>query len=78
MKTLVCTVSINGQKYKIYSKTYIDIINVVEFLGYKNQIYILEYNGKIYRPLPDKKESRKVFSLKNKDKLEIITVVGGG
>ena len=62
---------LNGQKYQTKSK--ITIYNLLEYLNYNDQFLILEYNNNIY----PKEDWIKMY-LNNMDKVEIITIVGGG
>jgi thiamine biosynthesis protein ThiS len=63
----------NGQEYDLQTFKMFNIYDLLEFLNFKQNIVVLEYNGKI---LPTKMWSQ-IF-LKNQDKFEIITIVGGG
>lgn len=72
MKIFKCFFLLNGQKYKIYSSKFIKISEILNFLSYRNKLIIIEYNGKISSNLSEN------HYLKNKDQLEIITIVGGG
>lgn len=63
---------LNEQKYKIHSTNLIRISEIINFLNYPNKLAIIVYNGKICSNLTEN------LYLKNKDYLEIITIVGGG
>lgn len=67
------SLSINGLKYKIYMNRPSQIFDLLEFLNHKKELVIIEYNGKIYNNL----NSRTRY-LQQKDRIEIITIVGGG
>ncbi|CAN0361649.1 unnamed protein product [Pylaiella littoralis] len=67
------SVSLNGLKYKIYMSKPSQIVDLLQFFNHQKQLVIIEYNGKIYNDLLSKPSY-----LKQKDKIEIITIVGGG
>jgi sulfur carrier protein len=62
---------LNGQEY--HTQANFKIIDVIYYLNYKKKIFIVEYNSSIC----DKKMWDKI-NIKNNDKIEIITIVGGG
>lgn len=72
-KNFFLSTDLNGQKYKILITQPFQISNLLEFLNYPKELSILEYNGKIKNYLMLKSEY-----IKQNDKLEIITIVGGG
>lgn len=72
VKIFSYTIFLNGKAYKIYTKTYCNLNSIINYLNYKQELSILEINGQIHN------EIKKNFYLKNKDQLELITVVGGG
>lgn len=64
---------LNGQKYGLLCKKTITILDLVKYLNYESSLIIIEVNKKII--------SEKIWNdvgLKNKDQIEIITIVGGG
>ena len=64
--------SVNGLKYKIYMSQPSQIFDLLEFFNYQKELVIIEQNGKI-------KNSLKTYDpIKQEDKIEIITIVGGG
>lgn len=65
------TIFINGLKYEIYAS--ISIAELLYYFNYKKSFFILEYNSLIY----DSKYWSKI-KIKNNDKIEIVTIVGGG
>lgn len=71
MKTFFLNLNINGQKYKIFAKKPLSILDLIVFFNFNKQLIITEYNGKIYNNL-------EYIYLKNFDLIEIITIVGGG
>lgn len=62
---------LNGQKY--YSKTQINILDLVSYFNYNDGLLVLEHNNLIC----NKKTWDKTY-IKNNDKIEIVTIVGGG
>jgi sulfur carrier protein len=62
---------LNGSEYFTdYELTLSDLIN---YFNYNSSLLVLEYNNLIC----DKKNWNKIL-LKNNDKIEIVTIVGGG
>jgi thiamine biosynthesis protein ThiS len=62
---------LNGQKY--YTNQSINLFNLINYFNYNNSLLVVEYNNLIC----NKKNWRKIY-LKDKDKIEIVTIVGGG
>ena len=62
---------VNGEKYYVLKK--INLSMLIEYLGYSNLIFTLEYNQIIC----DKPHWNDII-LSESDKIEIITIVGGG
>jgi thiamine biosynthesis protein ThiS len=62
---------LNGQKY--YTNRPINLLNLVNYFNYNNSILVIEYNNLIC----NKKNLRKIY-INDKDKIEILTIVGGG
>ena len=62
---------LNGQKY--YTKQSITLSDIVHYFDYSDSLLVLEYNNLIC----NKKNWKNIF-IKNKDKIEIVTIVGGG
>lgn len=61
----------NGQKYStVVSMTIKDLIN---YFGYKSILFVIEYNNYIC----NQNEWDKI-QINDKDKIELITIVGGG
>lgn len=67
------SVSLNGLVYKIYMNNPSQIVDLLQFFSHQKELVIIEYNGKIHNDLVNKSSY-----LKQKDKIEIITIVGGG
>jgi len=62
---------LNGEKY--YIKDNINILELVNYFNYNTSLLVLEYNNLIC----NKKNWSNIF-IKNNDKIEIVTIVGGG
>ena len=62
---------LNGEKY--YIKHNINILELVHYFNYNTSLLVLEYNNLIC----NKKNWSKIL-IKNGDKIEIVTIVGGG
>jgi sulfur carrier protein len=63
----------NGQSYNIQTYKLFTLEDTIKFFNYKQNLVVVEYNGKIYHT---KKWSTN--NLKNNDKIELVTIVGGG
>lgn len=63
----------NGDSYRFQSYKIFTLEDFRIFLNYKKKLIIIEYNGKIISS-----KNWNQISLKNKDKIEILTIVGGG
>ena len=62
---------LNGQKYLTsYTLTILDLIN---YFGYNRSLLVIEYNNFICN-----KTQWNSISIQNNDKIEIVTIVGGG
>ena len=61
----------NGQQY--YIKQTISLFDLLNYFNYKESLLVIEYNNKIC----NQKNWKKIF-IKNNDKIEIVTIVGGG
>lgn len=62
---------LNGKKY--YIKQKISISDLISYFNYENSLLVLEYNNLI----SNKKDWDNIF-ISDKDKIEIVTIVGGG
>ncbi|CAN0377556.1 unnamed protein product, partial [Ascophyllum nodosum] len=67
------SIHLNGYTYKIFSTQPFQIYDLLQFLNYKKELIILEHNGKITNYFRIKSKY-----IKRSDKIEIITIVGGG
>lgn len=63
--------TVNGQKY--YTKQIINLVDLISYFNFKDSLLVLEYNSLIC----NKKNWKRIF-IKNKDKIELVTIVGGG
>tara|TARA_Y100001968_G_C19251573_1_gene664681 strand:- start:240 stop:449 length:210 start_codon:yes stop_codon:yes gene_type:complete len=65
---------VNGQKKELKLKTNSPKLDeIIELLGYDSRLIVVEFNGII---LPSSKWS--IQNVKDRDSLEIVTIVGGG
>lgn len=62
---------LNGQEYITHSK--ITLLEMVNYFNYNTSLLVLEYNSLIC----NKKNWNKIY-IENNDKIEIVTIVGGG
>lgn len=62
---------LNGQKY--YTTETVNLLDIVNYFNYNNSLLVIEYNNLICN-----KKNWKKISIKNQDKIEIVTIVGGG
>jgi sulfur carrier protein len=62
---------LNGEKY--YTKDKITLLELINYFNYNSSLLVLEYNNSIC----NKKTWNKRY-IDNNDKIEIVTIVGGG
>ena len=62
---------LNGQKYS--TNQLINLFDLVNYFNYNDSLLVLEYNNSIC----NKKNWKETF-IQNNDKIEIVTIVGGG
>ncbi len=62
---------LNGEKYFI--KQEITLLELITYFNYNSSLLVLEYNNSIC----NKKNWDKIY-INNDDKIEIVTIVGGG
>ena len=62
---------LNGQEY--LTEHELTILELINYFNYSTSLFVLEYNNLIC----DKKKWDKI-RIKNNDKIEIVTIVGGG
>ena len=63
--------SLNGEIY--YTNKIINLFELIDYFQYQDSLLVLEYNGLICN-----KKNWKKITIKNQDKIEIVTIVGGG
>ena len=61
----------NGNEY--YSNKYITLKDLLDYFNYHSSIFVVEYNNFICN-----KNNWKTTQIKERDIIEIITIVGGG
>ena len=62
---------LNGEKY--YIKTKVNLLELITYFNYNTSLLVLEYNNSIC----NKKNWNKIY-INDNDKIEIVTIVGGG
>ncbi len=62
---------LNGDKYSIKDK--ITLLELINYFNYNTSLLVLEYNNSIC----NKKNWNKIY-IHDDDKIEIVTIVGGG
>ena len=62
---------LNGKRY--YTKQTINLFEIVNYFNYTDSLLVLEYNNLICN-----KKNWKKIDIKDQDKIEIVTIVGGG
>lgn len=62
---------LNGTKY--YTEQNLNIFDLINYFGYDDSLLIIEYNGLICN-----KKEWKITFIDNQDKIEIVSIVGGG
>lgn len=65
------TFFLNGQEYR--TDRIVNLVNLVNYFNYDQSLLVLEYNKFI---CPNKNWS--TIFIEDKDKIEIVTIVGGG
>ena len=63
--------SLNGQSY--YTTQNLTLFEIIKYFNYNDSLLVLELNQLVY----NKKKWDQTF-LKNRDKIEIVSIVGGG
>nr|YP_010206573.1 thiS [Alaria crispa]YP_010206855.1 thiS [Alaria esculenta]QWE51188.1 thiS [Alaria crispa]QWE51368.1 thiS [Alaria esculenta]UAX20465.1 thiS [Alaria crispa]UAX20606.1 thiS [Alaria crispa]UAX20747.1 thiS [Alaria crispa] len=66
-------VSLNGCEYKVYMTQPSQVFDLLEFFNHQKELVIIQHNGKIHNDL-----NKTQKYVKQKDKIEVITIVGGG
>lgn len=62
---------LNGQKY--FTESELTLFALIQYFNYKTSLLVLEYNHLICNP-----NHWNLIFIKNNDKIEIVTIVGGG
>ena len=62
---------LNGEEF--FSDKAINLLNIIEYFDYNSSLLVLEYNHFICP-----KENWETIFINDKDKIEIVTIVGGG
>lgn len=62
---------LNGEEF--FSDKIINLINIIQYFNYNSSLLVLEYNHFICP-----KENWDTIIINDKDKIEIVTIVGGG
>jgi sulfur carrier protein len=62
---------LNGEKY--FTKDKLTLLELVNYFNYNTSLLVLEYNHSIC----NKKNWNQIY-VRNNDKIEIVTIVGGG
>lgn len=65
------TFFLNGQKYTLHKN--ITLFQLITYFNYNNDIFVIEHNNIICN-----QKNWTNINIKKKDKIEIITIVGGG
>ena len=69
--TQIITFYINGQLYCVNQR--ITLSELINYFNDKNSLFVIEYNHLICN-----KNEWKQTAIKDQDKIEIVTIVGGG
>ena len=62
---------LNGQQY--FTKSELTILDIINYFNYNTSLFVLEYNNLICN-----KKKWAQIKIKTNDKIEIVTIVGGG
>lgn len=73
LKKFSVTFFFNGEEYNVQSYKKFNLKDLIKFFNYKENLVVIEYNGKISQP-----QKWYMTYVKNMDKIEILTIVGGG
>nr|YP_011006107.1 hypothetical protein V2484_pgp006 [Dictyoneurum californicum]WAM63111.1 hypothetical protein [Dictyoneurum californicum] len=66
-------VSLNDCEYKVYMTQPSQVFDLLEFFNHQKELVIIQHNGKIQDAL-----NKNPQYVRQKDKIEVITIVGGG
>lgn len=74
IKSIMIKFFLNGESYTIYNnQNNLMVKDILIYFNYKNKIFVIEHNNKICN-----KRNWIIQEIKNNDKIEIISIVGGG
>lgn len=73
LKQFSITVFFNGEVYNLETYKMFTLEDLIKFFNYKENLVVIEYNGKIYHP-----NLWRTINLKKNDRVELLTIVGGG
>jgi thiamine biosynthesis protein ThiS len=62
---------LNGEEY--FTESEVTILDLIQYFNYNASVLVLEYNSLVCN-----KTHWSLIYLKDKDKIEIVTIVGGG
>ena len=62
---------LNGQEY--FTESELTILDLINYFNYNTSLFVLEYNSLICN-----KKNWNQIQIKHADKIEIVTIVGGG
>jgi len=65
------TFFVNGKEY--YTTNKISLLDLLNYFDYKSSLLVLEYNNFVCN-----RKNWHTISISNNDKIEIVTIVGGG
>ena len=73
LKQFSITVFFNGELYNLETYKIFTLEDLIKFFNYKENLVVIEYNGKISHPI-----LWGTINLKKNDRVELLTIVGGG
>jgi sulfur carrier protein len=62
---------LNGEKYSINNK--VTLLELIHYFNYNTSLLVLEYNNSICN-----QKNWNEIQIENNDKIEVVTIVGGG
>ena len=62
---------LNGEEF--FSNTVLNLVEIIDYFNYNSSLLVVEYNHFICS-----KENWRTTFINDKDKIEIVTIVGGG
>jgi sulfur carrier protein len=73
LKQFSLTFFFNGELYNLKTYKNFTLDDLIKFFNYKENLVVIEYNGKISHP-----NLWSTINLKKNDRVELLTIVGGG